>query len=111
MNAKTLIAAVALAASLAVAPAMAAGTPHRADAIRHQIDNLQRDVNRNDNRDRISEREAAALRREVDSLQGQFRTFNQGGLDNREMVTLERRIQNIRGRLQVERHDRDHHRM
>lgn len=111
MNAKTLIAAVALAASLAAAPAMAAGTPHRAEAIRHQIDSLQRDVNRNDNRDRISEREAAALRRDVDSLQGQFRAFNRGGLDNREMVALERRIHTIRGRLQVERHDRDHHRM
>lgn len=111
MNAKTLIAALALAASLAATPAMAKSTPQRAEAIRNQIENLQRDVNRNDNRDRISEREAAALRSDVASLQSQFRTFNRNGLDNREMVTLERRIQNIRGRLHVERKDHDGHRM
>lgn len=82
-------------------------TPARAEAIRDQIRNLQERVNRNDWRGRISEREARGLRQDVRALQDQFRFFNRNGLDNREMRILENRIQQIRGRLQVERHDRD----
>jgi septal ring factor EnvC (AmiA/AmiB activator) len=118
---KTLI-LPALAAALAlgaVSPAMAWGTPMRADTIRQQINELQRDVNRNDNRDRISEREAAGLRRDVAGLQNQFRAFNRDGLSGGEMRILGNRIQNIRSRLHDERRDadgrrdrhRDHHRM
>ena len=104
----------ALAAVLAlgaVNPAMARDTPVRADMIRQQINELQHDVNRNDNRDRISEREAAGLRRDVAGLQNQFRAFNRNGLSGGEVRTLERRISHIRSRLHIERRDRDHHRM
>ena len=86
-------------------------TPARADAIRHQIDELQRDVNRNDNRDQISEREAAGLRGDVARLQNEFRDYNRDGLSNVEMRSLNNRIQTIRGRLHGERRDHDHHRM
>ena len=105
-----LLASLALAAAIS-GPAEARRTPNRAEAIRHQIDELQRDVNRNDNRDNISEREAAGLRADVASLQAQFRAFNANGLDNGEMRTLENRIHTIRERLHGERHDADHHRM
>jgi Spy/CpxP family protein refolding chaperone len=82
-------------------------TPARANAIREQIQDLQRRVDRNDFRGRISDREAAGLRQDVRRLQEQFRMFNRNGLDNREMRVLENRIQNIRDRLKFERHDRD----
>ena len=82
-------------------------TPARANAIRAQIDDLQRRVDRNDFRGRISDREASGLRQDVRRLQNQFRFFNRDGLDNREMRVLENRVQNIRSRLQFERHDRD----
>lgn len=82
-------------------------TPQRAQAIRHQIDQLRQAVNRTDRRDRISEREAAGLRRDVANLQDQFRSYNRNGLSNPEMRTLERRIADIRGRLRYERWDRD----
>ena len=103
----------ALAAAVAlgsVAPASARSTPVRADGIRSEIAELQRAVNRNDNRDRISEREAAGLRRDVAALQSQFRAFNRDGLSNWEIRTLDNRIQHIRARLHTERHDRNDYR-
>lgn len=82
-------------------------TPARAEAIRNQIAELERRIARNDNRDRISEREATALRRDVRQLRDQFRNYNRNGLSNTEMRTLERRIADIRQRLHIERNDRD----
>ncbi len=83
------------------------GTPGRAQAIRSQLNQLEQRINRSDNRDRISEREAYGLRREVRAIAGQFRSFNRNGLDNREFRTLQIRIDRVKVRLQVERHDRD----
>lgn len=83
------------------------GTPARAEAIRSQIRQLEQRINRNDNRDRISEREAYGLRREVRAIADQFRSFNRNGLDNREFRTLQIRIDRVKARLQVERNDRD----
>ena len=79
----------------------------RAQAIRSQIDELQRRVERTDNRDRISEREAAALRRAVWNLRQQFRDYNRNGLTQREAQILQNRIADIRQRLRYERQDRD----
>jgi septal ring factor EnvC (AmiA/AmiB activator) len=81
------------------------GTPARADAIRSQIAELEQRVNRNDNRDRISEREAAGLRREVQDIRNQFRTFSRDGLNDNEFRTLQTRIDRAKARLHVERHD------
>jgi TolA-binding protein len=83
----------------------------RVNQVRAQIDQLQMAVNRSDNRDRISEREARGLRNDVRSLQIQFRRFARDGLSNREYRTLENRIENIRARLHLERRDRNDHRM
>ena len=101
-----LIAAIALGAA---SPAFARPTPYRADQIRNEIAKLERDVNRNDNRDHISEREASGLRNDVRSLKNQFRDFNRNGLSDWEYRRLNERIENIRHRLHRE-HDRDHHR-
>ena len=78
-----------------------------ANAIWTQIQQLQFRVNRNDNRDRISEREAAGLRRAVSDLRYQFRDYNRDGLTQRETRYLQDRINQIRSHLQYERHDND----
>jgi hypothetical protein len=83
------------------------GTPARADAIRDQLAKLEQRVNRNDNRDRISEREAAGLRRELQDIRNQFRAFNRDGLNDREFRTLKVRLDRAADRLHVERNDRD----
>jgi predicted RNase H-like nuclease (RuvC/YqgF family) len=79
----------------------------QAQAIRAQIDQLQQRIERNDGRDRISEREAAALRRDVYRLRLQFRDYNRNGLSQREAQVLQSRIHDIRQRLRYERRDRD----
>lgn len=85
-------------------------TPVRADAIRDQLQDLQTRIDRNDFRDRISPREAAGLRREIRDARQQFRWFNRDGLDQREMRTLQNRIDHIRGQLRMERNDNNGHR-
>lgn len=85
-------------------------TPARAQAIRNQINELQRRIDRNDWRGRISDREARGLRKDVARLQRQFRDYNRNGLSNREMNVLQNRISNIRTRLHIERNDWDNRR-
>lgn len=76
-------------------------------AIRQRIDELQRMVNRNDRRERISEREAAGLRRDVAQLRETYRVMNRDGLSVRESRLLTQRINAVRDRLHHERFDRD----
>ena len=76
-----------------------------ANAIWTQIEQLQRRVARNDNRDRISEREAAGLRNAIYQLRMQFRDYNRNGLTQREARYLQDRINQVRSRLQYERQD------
>lgn len=118
--AKILIPALAAAAVLGTAGAASAQpyggprgdwghhqTPARAEAIRNQLAQLEMRVNRNDNRDRISEREAWGLRREIRDIREQFRVFNRDGLNNREFRVLQNRIDRAKDRLRFERTDRD----
>jgi hypothetical protein len=76
-------------------------------SIRAQIDELQRRVERTDIRDRISEREAASLRRDTWRLRQQFRDYSRNGLSRREAQVLQDQIQYIRQRLRFERRDDD----
>jgi len=78
-----------------------------ANAIARQIQQLQHRVERTDSRGRISEREAAGLRRAVYDLNRQFRDYNRNGLTQRETRILQDRIAQVRSRLQYERRDDD----
>ncbi|MBC2667997.1 hypothetical protein ACFOON_12325 [Novosphingobium piscinae] len=80
---------------------------YRADIIRDQLADLARRVDRNDNRDRISEREAAALRREIRDVRQQVRWFSRDGLDRREMRILQARVDRVGFALRAERRDWD----
>ena len=133
---KTLVAALVAGSALAVAaPAQAQYSQHRdgwydrddddrydrdrrydrydrynhgqANAIARQIEQLRYRVERTDSRDRISEREAASLRRAVFNLRQQFRDYNRNGLSHREAQILQDRIHRIRDRLRFERRDND----
>jgi len=77
----------------------------RAQALRAQIQQIEYRVQRTDWRDRISEREAYALRRSVSDLRRQYDSFARGGFDRREVQILESRIQQLRQRLNYERRD------
>jgi len=79
----------------------------QANAIRVQIEQLERRIQRTDGRDRISEREAATLRRAVYNLRQQYRDFSRNGLTRREAQVLQSRIQQLRQRLGNERRDDD----
>ena len=82
-------------------------TPVRADAIRAQLNDLQRRIERNDRRDRISGREYAGLRHDISSVRRQFQRANRNGLTETEFRVLRNRIDNIRARLRMERADWD----
>lgn len=109
---KSALVAAAAAATLGAALPAAAQmhTPGRANAIRSEIQQLQNRVNRNDWRGRISEREARALRNDVQRLSANFRTYNRNGLNNWEMRTLQQQINSVRARLRFERRDNDNRR-
>ena len=79
----------------------------QANAIRTQIEQLERRIQRTDGRDRISEREAASLRRAVYSLRQQYRDYSRNGLTRREVQVLQNRIQQVRQRIGYERRDDD----
>ena len=81
-----------------------------ANGIWQQIQQLQNRVQRTDSRDRISEREAAGLRRQVSVLRQQFRDYSRNGLSQREAQVLQQRINEVRSHLRYERRDGDNRR-
>ena len=79
----------------------------QANALGTQIAQLEQRVRQTDNRDRISEREAASLRRAVYELRQQYNVYSRNGLTQREAQVLQQRIQQVRQRLAYERRDND----
>lgn len=94
----------------AAVPAQAYPTQGHSESIASQIAELQRAVNRSDRRNGISDREAWNLRRDMRQLTQQYRLYSRNGLSRAEYRILDKRIDAIRAKLHVERHDRDGHR-
>ena len=108
---KKLILLATLAACLAMPAAVSARpTPIRNNAVHDSIALLEADINRADNNDTISEREAANLRDQLRGLRADYQRMNNNGLTAGETRSLENRIANIRSRLRSERRDVDRHR-
>jgi hypothetical protein len=82
-------------------------TPERSNAIRNQIWDLDRAVDRATQRGTISRRESFGLRRDIQGLRGQFQMYNRNGLSFDEVRTLQGRVNAIRARLRMERLDWD----
>ncbi len=103
-------AALAGAAMLAALPAAARPTPIRSNHVWNDIVQLERDVNRADARDTISEREAAGLRAQIAELKADYNRLKRNGLSPANARALENRIHQLRARLGNEKHDPDNHR-
>lgn len=70
----------------------------RADQLRNRVERL-------DSRDRVSEREAARLRREATQLQQRVRAYAQNGLNGRERQDLDYRFAQLQQAIRSERFD------
>ena len=64
----------------------------QARALLHRVNQIQRQIERFDARDRISEREAARLRRDAHELRNRVRAASFNGLNYRERQAIEYRI-------------------
>jgi hypothetical protein len=82
-------------------------TPERSNAIRQQIWNLDRAIDRAARNRTITRREAVNLRRSVANLRNQYQMFNRNGLNFQEVRILQGRVNNVRTRLRLERADWD----
>lgn len=98
----------ALALGLAVAaPASARPEAGRSTATWNHIVQLERDVNRADARNTVSDREASAIRRDIAAVKQQYRRFSANGINSNEARMIDGRVAQIRQRLHHERRDRD----
>lgn len=82
-------------------------TPERSGAIRNQIWDLDRAVDRAARNRTITPREARSLRRDVANLRNQFQIYNRNGLTFQEVRVLQGRVNSVRARLRMERLDWD----
>ena len=91
-----LAAPLALAGSvLAVTPA-AAAPAQSAHQLQNQITQLDRQLDRAENRGDLSRRELRSLSHEVSGLQNLYRSYSRGGFDRREVSTLSQRLDDTR---------------
>jgi hypothetical protein len=103
-------AALAGAALTAAAPASAQPwrlTPVVSAQIRQDINQLDMQINRAQQRRTISPREAASLRREAVQLRRTYQIYQRGGLNRAEVRTLQNGINRLHMRLRLEQRDWD----
>lgn len=96
--------------ALAAAPASAQawrGQPTAHRQIQTDIAQLDRRIDRSEQRRAISPREANALRRQGRELVRTYNQYRRNGLSRREVAALEVRIDRLHQRLRLERRDRD----
>lgn len=75
-------------------------------ALQMRIDNIERQINRLDRRDRIGDRSADRLRDEASRIDRRLRERARGGLGPREAGDLQYRIQRLEQRVQLALNDR-----
>lgn len=105
MNILTKIAAPALAATLAIAvaaPASAAPRFENGQALRSEIAQLDRQVDRALYRHQIDRREARLLERKVDRLQHTWRSYARGGFTRAELRQLDKQVDTVKWQLAKE---------
>src|SRR5437763_7336680 len=69
-------------------------------ALQARIDNVERQINRLDRRDRIGDRSADRLRDEANRIERRLHERARGGLDPREMYDIQARIARLEQRVQ-----------
>ncbi|TCM17902.1 hypothetical protein EDF56_105248 [Novosphingobium sp. PhB165] len=85
-------------------------TPNREASIRADIAGLRGQIDRAAAHRTISPREADGLRRDAADIQRLHASYARGGLNAREMQTLQTRIDKVHFALRAERGDRNGHR-
>lgn len=80
-------------------------TPQRTAMIRADIEQLDMAIDRSVQRRTISPREAQGLRMQARDVKRLYYGYSRNGLDRNEVYALEQRVNQIRGRLQMERRD------
>jgi hypothetical protein len=75
-------------------------------ALQVRIDNIERQINRLDRRDRIRDRSADRLRVEADRIEDRLHRAARGGLNPYEARDIEYRIQRLEQRVQYSMNDR-----
>jgi hypothetical protein len=101
---------IAASAALSAMPASAQvwkAQPRVQQEIRSDINQLQNQIQRAQQRHTISAREATGLRREATNIRQTFARYNRNGLDRNEVRTLQNQVNNLRQRLRLERRDWD----
>lgn len=97
-------------AAASIQPASAQSWRPNASAsqeIRQDVNQLERQISRAQERRTISRREAANLQRQAVNLRQVYRRYSANGLSRREVSALERQINEIRARLNLGRRDWD----
>ena len=72
-----------------------------AQSLQVRIDNIQRQINRLDRRDRIGDNSADRLRDEARDIERRLHKRARGGLDNREAGDVAYRVQRLEQRVQI----------
>jgi hypothetical protein len=72
-----------------------------AQSLQVRIDNIQRQINRLDRRDRIGENSADRLRDEARDIERRLHRRSRGGLVNREAGEVAYRVQRLEQRVQI----------
>lgn len=98
------------AASVLAVPASAAPYVHNAGKLRGEIAQLDRQIDRAEQRRLLSRQEASRLERQVDQLRDQHARFARGGFSRAELRILDQRIGMLKRQLSREIADRDRHR-
>ena len=109
MKTVTKFAASALVASLALGAAVpaAAAVYDRPGQLRAEIAQLDRQIDRAEDRRIISRREAAQLNAQVDRLESMFRSYARGGFTRYELAALDSRIDAVKRQIAVQGRDGD----
>jgi predicted RNase H-like nuclease (RuvC/YqgF family) len=112
MKALLIVAAAATAAMSAV-PASAQSwvlVPQVRNEIRQDINQIERQIVRAEQRRTISRREARNLKQEATELRQTYRRYNRNGLSRAEVRVLEREVNELRRQLRLEQRDWDRRR-
>ncbi|MDT9598969.1 hypothetical protein [Sphingosinicella rhizophila] len=107
---KAIFAIVMASTAIAAAPASAQMwrlQPSVQRQIQGDINQLERQIQRAQQRRAISPREAQGLRRDALNLQRLYNRYGRNGLDRREVADLEMQTNRLRQRLRLERRDWD----
>jgi hypothetical protein len=75
-------------------------------AFQMRIDNIERQIDRLDRRDRVGDHAADRLRAEADRVRDRLRDIGRGGLNPREAGEMETRIQRLEQRVRFAMNDR-----